>query len=126
MLRPPAYTPTWQQMTGGRNAGKQPIGAAPQPAATAATKPAPAPAPASAPLQDKNPVTFTAAPRGSTPEDAKAWAKELIAKDMQANAERQKRIKAKKASVKIPAWQEGTILGGWNKKAQQYAANYTR
>lgn len=79
----------------------QPVGA-PQVQASPAIAPAvQSPAPSSswrgassAPSGEKNPVRFSAAPRGSTPKDAKAWAKELIAKD-QANAiATQKRVDA--------------------------------
>ncbi len=52
---------------------------------------------------DSNPVTFTPAARGRTPEDAKAWAKELIAKDVaKEEARRSKVATANAASDKQP------------------------
>ena len=56
----------------------------------------------------------------------KQQAKDLIAKDMQAEKERGQRIAKAKANVTAPAWMEGSVAESATKGIKRMAANFTR
>jgi len=127
------YGQTWQQATGlpkpaapaAPQIASQPTPPAAPPAPTA-TQPIPKVAPAAPPqIQDKNPVTFS-------PPPSAVWNDMVQAEKQRTQAENQKlqarhqRVEQKKASVKVPSWQEGTAVGAINRGIQRYAANWTR